>query len=324
MERVLSMDYRTVVRTMHMILAILLALVGSACSTVCDNVSKSYQREFGELVPKPACPPQAACSTPGQDHLTTTAYLPTGVAGERRLLVMHLTKDGTALQTTYQGHTKDEWKHLKPIPAGTFKVLTVLATYAQTVDTNGMTFLDQAQAAINQQHASFAASRGYASPIVKFVFTNAAVPGSQISDPRSLAGVSYALGKWNQTKQLNISDFDFVVVLNLDPNNSEGGASYPGSPAPYFVYVGNYLKKQTNLTATEFTYYASTAYHHEIGHYWGWDEDWTPCNNSNPFITLPILFGWEDTDGDGIPEILDPTPYGRTLGPAPPTNLQVQ
>ena len=30
-----------------------------------------------------------------------------------------------------------------------------------------------------------------------------------------------------------------------------------------------------------------------------------------PFISAPILFGWEDVDGDGIPEILDDTPYGR-------------
>ena len=29
------------------------------------------------------------------------------------------------------------------------------------------------------------------------------------------------------------------------------------------------------------------------------------------FIAPPILFGWEDVDGDGVPEILDSTPYGR-------------
>jgi hypothetical protein len=33
--------------------------------------------------------------------------------------------------------------------------------------------------------------------------------------------------------------------------------------------------------------------------------------NDEPFITSPILFGWEDVDGDGVPEILDDTPYGR-------------
>ena len=35
-------------------------------------------------------------------------------------------------------------------------------------------------------------------------------------------------------------------------------------------------------------------------------DDWIPYD----------LFGWSDTDGDGVPEIIDPTPYG-TSGPKP-------
>lgn len=31
-----------------------------------------------------------------------------------------------------------------------------------------------------------------------------------------------------------------------------------------------------------------------------------------PFIAPPVLFGWEDVDGDRVPEILDSTPYGRS------------
>jgi hypothetical protein len=31
-----------------------------------------------------------------------------------------------------------------------------------------------------------------------------------------------------------------------------------------------------------------------------------------PFITSPRLFGWEDVDGDGVPEIMDRRPYGRS------------
>jgi hypothetical protein len=53
--------------------------------------------------------------------------------------------------------------------------------------------------------------------------------------------------------------------------------------------------------------------------YWGWETHWTPtCGGTRlghePFITSPILLGWEDVDGDGIPEILDDTPYGRSDG----------
>jgi hypothetical protein len=35
-------------------------------------------------------------------------------------------------------------------------------------------------------------------------------------------------------------------------------------------------------------------------------------------MTDPVLYGWTDTDGDGIPEIIDPTPYGQ------PENAAVQ
>jgi len=244
------------------------------------------------------------------------------VPGERRLLVMHLTGDGNSLQATYQGDSKEE-RITKPIPAGTFKVLTVLATYDQTIGANGMALLEQAQAAINEQHASFAAGLGYSAPLVRFVFTNVAVPGSGIADPRSLAGVRTALAMNPPTSSLDVSSFDFVVSLNIDPNSSEGGFALPSSAAPYFVYIGNYSNWQTTLTAAEFANIARAAYHHEIGHHWGWQHDWT-CGYTGPFITEPVLFGWIDTDGDGVPEILDANPYGRGGAPTPPSNLNVQ
>lgn len=323
MEKAISsMHHRMVGQTVLIILAALLTLARSADAGICENVITSFQREFGESVPMPACPPPTSCTAPGTDHLTTTAYLPTGVPGERRLLVMHLTSDGNSLQITYMGDSKEE-RITKPIPAGTFKVLTVLATYDQTIGANGMTLLEQAQAAINGQHASFASGLGYSSPLVQFVFTNVAVPGSAIADPRSLAGIRAALAMNPPTSSLDVSDFDFVVVLNIDPNSSEGGRSHPGTPAPYFVYMGNFSNWQTSLTSAEFASIARAAYHHEIGHYWGWQHDWT-CGNPGPFITAPVLFGWIDTDGDGVPEILDSSPYGRGGAPTPPANLNVQ
>ena len=58
---------------------------------------------------------------------------------------------------------------------------------------------------------------------------------------------------------------------------------------------------------------------HELAHALGWQHVWPlglgsggatrDWNSENP--TWPtLLFGWTDTDGDGVPEILDPTPYG--------------
>ena len=57
---------------------------------------------------------------------------------------------------------------------------------------------------------------------------------------------------------------------------------------------------------------ADAAYHHEVAHHWGWPgtHDWAgSCNKKTdhaPFIVPPVLFGWEDLDGDHLPDILKP------------------
>ncbi len=59
---------------------------------------------------------------------------------------------------------------------------------------------------------------------------------------------------------------------------------------------------------------------HELAHGMGW-QHWWPVGDAGVSEALYsnwrhtyafpyYLFGWVDADGDGIPEILDPTPYG--------------
>ena len=137
--------------------------------------------------------------------------------------------------------------------------------------------------------------------------------GNTISDPRHLTGVRSAV----EARGLSIAGFDFVVSINVDPSQSEGGFAAVGPiPSPWFVYMGNFGRWKATLVPSNIQAIAEAAYQHEIGHHWGWDHDWSPsCDPYDPyasrFITAPVLFGWEDSDGDGIPEILDPTPYGR-------------
>lgn len=276
------------------------------------TVSEAYQREFGARVPRPAIfVDPAAGGCPLVPHLMTTAYLPDGGSGSRRLLMLYLTLDGTALTTAYEGGLKIDAGVRAVFPAGTFRVLTVLVRYPETVSDATVALLSQAQAEINAQHQAFATTKGYSAPIVRFVFENVAIFGSAISDPRSLGGVTNALAGVGRST----SGSDFVVVLNPDPAKSEGGfAAYSPVP-PYFVYMGNYGPFTHELSASQVTNIARAAYHHEIGHHWGWRHDWTPtCGATTPFapfITAPTLFGWEDTDGNGVPEILDSSPYGR-------------
>jgi hypothetical protein len=62
---------------------------------------------------------------------------------------------------------------------------------------------------------------------------------------------------------------------------------------------------------------------HELSHMFGMMDDWPfqrgTAGPEGSVIDdwIPyVMFGWTDTDGDGIPEILDTTPYG-TSGPKP-------
>jgi hypothetical protein len=313
------------------ILLVIVSLFGLLLVGCTGNVIESYEEEFGLDIPEPATGPwplwfifsenctqdfgyneelgvEVGTIREGLGHWTTTAYLPTGVVGQRHLYVMHLNLCGTELQETYQGHTKYE-KLMTPIPAGTFSVLTVVLTYPETTDANTMAYLTNAQNEINQQHADFASDSGYASPLVQFNFSNETVSGSALSI--SINTSEEAIVRDLRREHIHVDDYDFLVVVNPDPTIVEGGRAYPGSTAPYYIYMGNFNAWITPLTQADLTLIARSIYHHEIGHYWGWQHGWS-CMNEGPFITNPELFGWTDTDEDGVAEIIDSTPYGTS------------
>jgi len=100
------------------------------------------------------------------------------------------------------------------------------------------------------------------------------------------------------------------------PERSEGGRAgvLVGHRS---VYIGNVAHWTTALSARDWSGIARTAYQQLMAYHRGWQTDWTPtCDGTRlghePFITAPRLFAWEDVDGDGVPEIIDDTPYGRS------------
>ena len=277
--------------------------------TLVAAVREAYRREFNEDVPYGGIandPLSGDCT--GLQYLTTIAYLP-AASGSRRILAMYMTRGGSGLVNGGDGRPKYT-EVVDIIPAGTYTVLTAFVLYPDAPASSLMP-LEQAQTAINAQHEAFARSRHYSSPIVRFAFTNIGVARRDIPDPRSPAGVRTALS----AKGIDVSGFDFVATLNPEQGDPAGGGkAFLGGGAPHFVYYGT---GRTLTSGSDFDSAAATLYHHEIGHHWGWQHDWTPsCGgyvpSYRPFITDPVLFGWEDTDRDGVPEILDSTPYGRT------------
>lgn len=315
-------------RQFAFILVGLLSMFLSGCE---GNVTESYDREFGIGIPEPATGVNPfwmifseECTTDfmynedlgvevgtlreGVSHWTTTAYLPADDPEQRNLYVMYLNTRGTELKATYEGRTKTH-RLIKAIPAGNISVLTVVVTHSDTTDDNTLPYLQAAQSVINQQHSDYATTRGWA-PIVEFSFTNQTVnsAGFHITRDTPFADVMDLL----ERKRISVDGYDFLVLINADPSMSEGGLGRINAARPFYIYIGNFGNWTSALTQQDLTSIAGAAYHHEVGHYWGWDHDWSPCSNESDFITNPALFGWTDTDGDNIPEIIDPTPYGRT------------
>jgi len=271
-------------------------------------VVEAFQREFGASVPRPAIYTDSiGCGS--SPHYMTVAYLPGGAAS-REMLAMYLASDGRTLVAGSEGRTKVSRLVWVP-PAGRFSVLTVLVAYDATIGPDTMSHLEAAQQNINAAHAAFATARGYAGPIVRFDFTNIVVAEGTLPAPRSAPAVEAAL----ESRGDSPAAFDFLSVININPAMTEGGFATPGPRRPHFTYMGNFSAWQTRISDAQVDSIARASYHHEVGHHWGWDHDWTPtCSGTPsylPFITSPLLFGWEDLDGDRIPEILDATPYGR-------------
>ena len=263
--------------------------------------TETFQHEFGESVPRPAIyndSKYADCR--GRRHITSVAYL----------RVSDVRSDVLILQFHTDGTLKRSARKRALTPSGRFRVLTFLLQYVQTLGTDGERMWIAAQQRINEQHKTFARSQGYAAPLVVFDNTNVPVNPSEI-DPHNLE----ALQRHAERKGLKVHEFDIYVTIDLNPQTSAGGFARSEVRS---VYVGNYGRWTSPLNERWWQAVAATAYHHETGHLWGWDHDWTPScaqkppfSSHEPFITDPFLFGWVDLDDDRIPEIDDSAPYGR-------------
>jgi hypothetical protein len=271
-------------------------------TTLTGALVRDYLQIYGVQISHPALYNNFSC---GGNHVTSTAYFKQST-NTSRLLALYTSIDGTPSVTNPQ--------RTFLTPAGVFHVLTVLVGYAQTVTPGGVALWQAAQTGINQDHAGFAAARGYGAPIVTFANTNVFLDASLVADPRSLAGLTSAL----QQQGTDLSGVDLLVSVNIDPTLSEGGFATPGS-VPGFIYMGNYDAWKAALAASDYVNISRAVYDHEVAHHWGWPgtHDWATCGDTSAgfhFVVPPVLLGWEDLNGNGIPEILDANPYSSFAG----------
>ena len=214
-------------------------------------------------------------------------------------------------------------------PAGNYKVLVVFVDYGNTgtIKADALAKVPVVVDWLNGMYAKFAKANGSSSALMTITADAAFVaappnPGELLTAPQ----IKAASGK-------DVGAFDFIIQIDLDVNATFSTKNYKGLVGP-----GGGLAMhdcETALKSGPINIWSSVTdatnvqgglvmdLDHELSHMFGMMDDWpftlgvagpgdTTIDDWIPYV----MFGWTDTDGDGVPEIIDSTPYG-TSGPRP-------
>lgn len=213
-------------------------------------------------------------------------------------------------------------------PAGAFKVLVVFVDYGNTgvAKSDALAQVPVVVTWLNGLYTDFAKSQGFASALMQVSADAAWVPSPPAADQLlTAAQIKTATGK-------DTAAYDFTMQIDLDVKGGWGvdQAKDVMTPGGGFALNGCGSDTKTGPISIWSSLADPTTlqgalvmnFNHELSHLFGmmddypWKDGVGPNGNGIQDWVTYTMFGWTDTDGDGIPEILDPTPYG-TSGPQP-------
>jgi len=249
-----------------------------------DFLIKAYKREFNLNITHPAF------VYPSQNkRYTSTAYY------ENELYRIYVNDEG---KTSSQISTPF-------LPKGDITVLTIFVNYANlNLEDIKDTLWPEAQASINRDHEEWADQLGLEAPIVKFENINLLIDEGRITEPSTSNLRAVA-----SENKYSSNDYDIIAFIDLNQNEPSGGFAVRKNNWVKMGWFYN-IDEDKVLTAEKLRGIAYGVYHHEIGHLFGWDHEWSDAKEGDLFITHPKLFGWEDINNNGIIEIFDDSPYG--------------
>lgn len=189
------------------------------------------------------------------------------------------------------------------LPLGQQRVLSVIVDYPNLDFDSNFEHWVAAQDYINERHRIYGDELGI-EPIVEFTNDHVFVDPEEV-----MSHVSTDIYNLLTLKGVPYLEYDIIALVDLDTENPSGGFAVPEGE---FMKIGWFFNDETpkTITTERMIDVAKAVYHHEIGHLWGWEHEWSDADTTEVFITKPSLFGWTDLDGDGVVEILDNTPYG--------------
>lgn len=247
-------------------------------------IIQAYEKKFGLELQNPAY-----SYSSDFNRYTSTAYY------NQNLYRLYILDNGKVLA-----------QQTKPLmPRGNTRVLCIVVDYPNLEFSKLKDNLwTEAQESINNDHLLWANRLNLDQPLLQFSNNTLLIePGIILNPSKSvLDSVASANGR-------NPLSYDVIAFVDLNQNEPSGGFAVLKAN---WIKIGWFYREDQGkeLTSEKLRGIAYAIYHHEIGHLFGWEHEWSDASESDLFITDPKLFGWEDLDNDGEIEILDSTPYG--------------
>jgi hypothetical protein len=203
-------------------------------------------------------------------------------------------------------------------PTGVIRILVLIVDYDNTnvAPETVRTTLDEAAEEANRRWADYAASIGLAEPILEMETTVAIVdspptPGEFLTPAEAQALTGHDPAQFDLLAEIDLDAEDLAVLNNTSSSGGFAFLNWCQPNHPQGANLGFAISERSDARAVGYA-----LYEHELMHLMGWMHWWPNGDGSslaqfNAGRHLPyLLYGWTDTDGDGMIEIYDPTPYG--------------
>ena len=219
-------------------------------------------------------------------------------------------------------------------PAGVYSMLVVFLDFGNLKVGKDELLADLASATTdaNARYAAYPSAGSGSAPILQIQTTGVVIPV-----PKEVAGKLITPSQIKKYAGVDPSAYRWIAQVDLDSNSTFRYANGQSTEATSFGYAFTgcpAVQSQVNIQITidsapelqgtgiriEENRMTGVMLGHEVYHLFGYPASHSWACTSGPqkdsadncgITGAPaLLLGWIDTDGDGIPEILDTTPYG--------------
>ncbi len=307
-------------------------------SNIKEYAVQLFKSQFGINLCSPFIAPVYATSTNGRicDYWIAIAYL------DKYPLRLFITEDGSFLRDykfQHYPYLSDPERIVYIEPKGIKKILNVFLDYGNSdISQVYDKYWSHSQDSINNEYTKYFKSWGIKDTVLYFKNTNICINAALVGNDAYAYSNLYPYLKSNG---YDVNSYDLIIIMNMNPG-SEICCAWQVSTLPGegpFSLVCHDFRHQTenfaNYTQADLNLYARTIYYEEMQHAFGYEHSMplrffynsmapevAHLHGKPDMFVMPGIFGWDDTDGNGIIEILEPNPFGLNCIPSIKSNFE--